>query len=273
MNRYPTILTIAGSDSGGGAGIQADLKTISALGGYGASAVTALTAQNTQGVRAIHPVPPEFLREQLEAIFEDITIDAVKIGMINTAEAARVIADVLDRFRPGFVVCDPVMVSSSGSKLLNDEAIDILWTALFPRADLVTPNVDEGQILASCKIDSVAAMKEAAGHMIGRGCKAVLLKGGHLTGPSLYDVFAQKRQETLTLECDFIDSKNVHGTGCTLSSAIATWVAKGSSLMEAIIFAKEYIAGAIEAGKDVRTGHGPGPLNHSYSPIPMQILS
>ncbi|MHA4742398.1 bifunctional hydroxymethylpyrimidine kinase/phosphomethylpyrimidine kinase [Dyadobacter sp. MSC1_007] len=272
MNRYPTILTIAGSDSGGGAGIQADLKTISALGGYGASAITALTAQNTQGVRAIHPVPPAFLQEQLEAVFEDITIDAVKIGMINTAEAAEVIADVLDRFKPRFVVFDPVMVSTSGSKLVRDEAIDILWTELFPRVDLVTPNVDEGQILADGKIESLAAMKEAAEHMVSRGCKAVLLKGGHLTGPSVFDVFAQRNQETLTLECDFIDSANVHGTGCTLSSAIATWVAKGSSLTEAIIFAKEYISGAIEAGKDVRTGHGPGPLNHSYSPIPMQIL-
>lgn len=272
MNRYPTILTIAGSDSGGGAGIQADLKTISALGGYGASAITALTAQNTQGVRAIHPVPPAFLKEQLEAVFEDITIDAVKIGMINTVEAAEVIAEALDRFKPRFVVFDPVMVSTSGSKLVRAEAIDILWTELFPRVDLVTPNVDEGQILAVGKIDSLASMKEAAEHMVSRGCKAVLLKGGHLIGPSVFDVFAQKGQETLTLECDFINSANVHGTGCTLSSAIATWVAKGSSLTEAIIFAKEYISGAIEAGKHIKTGYGPGPLNHSYSPIPMQIL-
>jgi hydroxymethylpyrimidine/phosphomethylpyrimidine kinase len=272
MNRYPTILTIAGSDSGGGAGIQADLKTISALGAYGASAITALTAQNTNGVRAIHPVPPEFLQEQLEAVFEDITIDAVKIGMVNTVEVAMVIAGILARFKPGFVVFDPVMVSTSGSKLIQDETVDVLWKLLFPLADLITPNIDEGQILISRNITSLESMKEAASEMIRRGCKAVLLKGGHLIAPTLYDVFAQRGQDTLILESDYIESANVHGTGCTLSSAIATWVGKGSSLTEAIIFAKEYIWGAIEAGKDIKTGYGPGPLNHSFSPIPMQIL-
>lgn len=272
MNRYPTILTIAGSDSGGGAGIQADLKTISALGAYGTSAITALTAQNTLGVRAIHPVPPAFLQEQLEAVFEDFTIDAVKIGMVNTAESALVIVGALARFKPRFVIFDPVMVSTSGSKLIRDETIEVLWSELFPLADLITPNLDEGQILISGKIDSLGKMKEAASEMIRKGCKAVLLKGGHLVGETLYDVFAQCGQDTLTFESDYIDSTNVHGTGCTLSSAIATWVAKGSSLTEAIIFAKEYISGAIEAGKDVKTGHGPGPLNHSYAPLPMQIL-
>lgn len=273
MNRYPTVLTIAGSDSGGGAGIQADLKTISALGAYGASAITALTAQNTQGVRAIHPVPPAFLQEQLEAVFEDITIDAVKIGMVNTAEVALVIAGILDRFKPRFVVFDPVMVSTSGSKLIQDETVHVLWNELFPRANLITPNLDEGEILIGGTIRTPEAMKEAAMRMVEQGCRAVLLKGGHLPGATVFDVLAQRGQETLTLESDHIASDNVHGTGCTLSSAIATWVAKGSSLTEAIIFAKEYIAGAIEAGKDITTGHGPGPLNHSYSPIPMQINS
>jgi hydroxymethylpyrimidine/phosphomethylpyrimidine kinase len=272
MNRYPTILTIAGSDSGGGAGIQADLKTISALGGYGTSAITALTAQNTQGVRGIHAVPPAFLREQLEAVFEDITIDAVKIGMVGTVEAALVIADILSRFKPRFVVFDPVMVSTSGSKLIRDETIEAFWSELFPLTDLITPNLDESQILIPGKIDSLESMKGAAAEMIRKGCKAVLLKGGHLVGATLYDVFAQRGEDILTLESDFIASHNVHGTGCTLSSAIATWVAKGSSLTEAIIFAKEYISGAIEAGKNIKTGHGPGPLNHSYDPLPMQIL-
>ncbi|MEO6288115.1 MAG: bifunctional hydroxymethylpyrimidine kinase/phosphomethylpyrimidine kinase [Dyadobacter sp.] len=272
INRYPTILTIAGSDSGGAAGIQADLKTISALGAYGASAITALTAQNTLGVRATHSVPPAFLREQLEAVFEDITIDAVKIGMVNTVEAALVIADVLHRFKPRFVVFDPVMVSTSGSKLIREETVEVFWSELFPLINLITPNLDEAQILIEGKIDSLESMKMAASEMIRRGCKAVLLKGGHLIGPTLYDVYAQLGQDTLTLESDFIDSPNVHGTGCTLSSAIATWVAKGNSLTEAIIFAKEYISGAIEAGKDIKTGHGPGPLNHSYAPLPMQIL-
>ncbi|TLV00989.1 bifunctional hydroxymethylpyrimidine kinase/phosphomethylpyrimidine kinase [Dyadobacter luticola] len=273
MTRYPIILTIAGSDSSGGAGIQADLKTIAALGAYGASAITALTAQNTTGVRAIHPVPPAFLQEQLEAIFEDLTVDAVKIGMINTVEVAMVIAGILDRFQPGFVVLDPVMVSTSGSKLIQDETVAVLWKELFPRVHLITPNLDEGRILISEKIDSPESMKAAAEEMVCRGCKAVLLKGGHLVAPVLYDFLAQKEEDTLTLESDYIDSDNVHGTGCTLSSAIATFVGKGSPLAEAIIFAKGYVSGAIAAGKDVKTGFGPGPLNHSFSPIPMQVIS
>ncbi|GGM79090.1 hydroxymethylpyrimidine/phosphomethylpyrimidine kinase [Dyadobacter beijingensis] len=273
MNRYPTVLTIAGSDSGGGAGIQADLKTIAALGAFGTSAITALTAQNTQGVRAIHPVPPAFLQEQLEAVFEDITIDAVKIGMVNTVEVAQIIAQVLDRFRPRFVVFDPVMVSTSGSKLIQDETVSVLWSELFPRVNLITPNLDEGEILIGGEIRTAEAMKAAALEMTERGCKAVLLKGGHLLGPTIYDVLAQREQEALILESDYIDSRNVHGTGCTLSSAIATFVAKGNSLAESIIFAKEYIAGAIRCGADVVTGHGPGPLNHSFSPLSMQVLS
>ena len=273
INRYPTVLTIAGSDSGGGAGIQADLKTIAALGAYGASAITALTAQNTQGVRAIHPVPADFLKQQLEAVFEDIEVDAVKIGMINTVEVALIIADVLDRFKPRFVVFDPVMVSTSGARLIQEETVEVLWKELFSRADLITPNLDEAEILIGRKIGSVSEMQEAAGEMVAKGCKAVLLKGGHLVGPVLFDVLAIEGTEPLRLETAFIESKNVHGTGCTLSSAIATYVALGNSLPEAVLFAKTYIAGAIEAGKDITTGKGSGPLNHSYSPIKMQIRS
>lgn len=273
MKRYPTVLTIAGSDSGGGAGIQADLKTIAALGAYGASALTALTAQNTQGVKAIHPVPANFLKEQLDAVFEDLTVDAVKIGMINTVEAAVAIAEILDRYKPKFVVFDPVMVSTSGSKLIKDETIAVLWKELFPRADLITPNLDEGQILISGKIDSVGLLKEAAEEMVRKGCKAVLLKGGHLVAPTLTDVFARQNEETLLFETGYIASDNLHGTGCTLSSAIATYVALGNSLPEAIIFAKEYVSEAIMAGKDVKTGHGPGPLNHTFSPVKMHLIS
>jgi hydroxymethylpyrimidine/phosphomethylpyrimidine kinase len=272
MNRYPTVRTIAGSDSSGGAGIQADLKTIAALGAYGASVLTALTAQNTQGVRAIHPVPKEFLKQQLEAVLDDLTVDAVKIGMINTVEAAVTVAEMLDRYKPKFVVFDPVMVSTSGSRLIEDETIAILWKELFPRVDLITPNLDEGQILISRKIDSVELLKEAAEEMVRKGCKAVLLKGGHLVAPTLSDVFARQNEETLTFESEHIETGNLHGTGCTLSSAIATCVALGNSLPEAIIFAKEYISGAIEAGKNVKTGHGPGPLNHSFSPVKMQLI-
>jgi hydroxymethylpyrimidine/phosphomethylpyrimidine kinase len=271
MKRYPTVLTIAGSDSGGGAGIQADLKTMAALGVYGASAVTALTAQNTQGVRAIYPVPAEFLKSQLEAVFEDIIIDSVKIGMINTIEAAQTIAGILDRFHPDFVIFDPVMVSTSGAKLIQDETIAVLWKELFPRAALITPNLDEAQILAGRKIESVAAMMEAAQEMVDKGCQAVLLKGGHLIAPKLFDVFVQKGEKPQIFESAYIDSKNVHGTGCTLSSAIASYAALGNTLSESIRLAKIYVAGAIEAGKDVSTGKGPGPLNHAFSPKIMQI--
>lgn len=273
MLRYPTVLIIAGSDSGGGAGIQADLKTIAALGAYGASAITALTAQNTLGVRAIHPVPATFLQDQIEAVFEDITVDAVKIGMVSQIEIAEVIARNIVKFQPKFVVFDPVMVSTSGSKLIEDETINALWKTLFPLADLITPNLDEAQVLIGRKINSVDEMKIAAAEMVQKGCKAVLLKGGHLIGPVLYDVFARKGEETLTFETAYIESNNVHGTGCTLSSAIATFIALGNSIPEAILFAKNYVAEAIEAGKNIQTGKGSGPLNHSFSPIKMQVKS
>jgi len=273
MQRYPTVLTIAGSDSGGGAGIQADLKTIAALGAYGASAITALTAQNTQGVRAIHSVPADFLKSQLEAVFEDIQVDAVKIGMINTIEVAQIIAEILDRFQPEFVVFDPVMVSTSGSKLIQDETIEVLWKELFSRVDLITPNLDEARILVGRNISNVGDMTEAAQEMIDKGCNAVLLKGGHLIAPKLFDVFIQKGEAPVIFETDHIPSENVHGTGCTLSSAIAGYVALGNTLQEGIQSAKNYVAGAIAAGRDVKTGLGSGPLNHSFSPKVMKIKS
>ena len=271
MKRYPTVLTIAGSDSGGGAGIQADLKTIAALGAYGASAITALTAQNTTGVRAIHPVPGAFLKQQLEAIFEDIIVDSVKIGMINTVETAEIIAGILDRFQPGFVIFDPVMVSTSGAKLIQDETIDVLWKELFSRVSLITPNLDEAKILVNRDIQNTDEMILAAEEMIEKGCQAVLLKGGHLIAPKLFDVFVQKGEKPQIFESDYIDSKNVHGTGCTLSSAIATQVALGESLQESIRLARIYVADAIGAGKEIVTGKGSGPLNHSFSPEKMQI--
>lgn len=271
MQRYPTVLTIAGSDSGGGAGIQADLKTIAALGAYGASVITALTAQNTRGVRDILPVPPAFLKSQLEAVFEDIQIDAVKIGMINTIEAAQVIAEILDRFQPAFVVFDPVMVSTSGSKLIEDDTINILWTELFPRVTLITPNLDEAQILVNRKLENVDDMVKASKEMIERGCQSILLKGGHLIAPKLFDVFTEKDGATEVFETNYIESKNVHGTGCTLSSAIATYVALGNSLYDAIGLAKKYVADAINAGKNVTTGTGAGPLNHAFFPQVMMI--
>ena len=253
MKRYPTVLTIAGSDSGGGAGIQADLKTIAALGAYGASALTALTAQNTQGVRGIHPVPPDFVETQLNAVFEDITVDAVKIGMVDAGAVAEVIAMVLDRYEPARVVFDPVMVATSGARLIRDETVEVLWQTLFPRATLITPNLDEAQVLVGWRIDSLEKMKTAAQELVQRGCRGVLLKGGHLLGPRLYDVLALEGEEVpQVFESAHIESTNVHGTGCTLSSAIATYLALGYPLAEAITLAKQYVAGAIEAGREPR---------------------
>lgn len=272
MKRYPTVLTIAGSDSGGGAGIQADLKTIAALGAYGTSAITAITAQNTQGVRSIHPIPLNYVADQLRAVFDDFQIDSVKIGMIHSAEIAQLIAGILDEYQPKFVVFDPVMVATSGAKLIQDETIATLWTELFPRVDLITPNLDEAQLLTGRVIDSVQGIQEAAAEMINRGCKGVLLKGGHLAGEKLYDVYAGQTGAIQTYESDFINSKNLHGTGCSLSSAITTYHALGKELPEAIALARIYISNAIEFGKDVVTGKGHGPLNHSFDPQKMTIL-
>ncbi len=271
MKRYPTVLTIAGSDSGGGAGIQADIKTIAALGAFATSAITALTAQNTLGVRAIHEVPATFLKNQMEAIFDDITVDAVKIGMVSSIDIAYVIAEALEKYSPKFVVFDPVMVSTSGSRLIREDTIEQLWQLLFPKVDLITPNLDEAEILVGRPIRSEIAMEKAAEEMIERGCNAVLLKGGHLVSEKLYDVFAQKGNKTLVMETSYIESNNVHGTGCTLSAAIATYVALDLSLTESILLAKNYITDAISAGRDVVTGHGHGPLNHTYSPQKMFI--
>lgn len=272
MKRYPTVLTIAGSDSGGGAGIQADLKTIAALGAFGTSAITAITAQNTQGVRSIHSIPLTYVSDQLKAVFDDFQIDAVKIGMIHTAEIAQLIANILDEYQPNFVVFDPVMVATSGAKLIQDETIATLWTELFPRVDLITPNLDEAQLLTGRVIDSVQAIQEAATEMVKRGCKGVLLKGGHLTGDRLFDVYASKSGDNQTFESAFINSRNLHGTGCTLSSAIATYRALGNELPKAIALARIYISNAIESGKDVVTGKGHGPLNHAFDPQKMIIL-
>ncbi len=272
MLRYPTVLTIAGSDSGGGAGIQADLKTIAALGAYGTSAITALTAQNTLGVRSIYPVSASFLQDQLEVIFDDFTVDAVKIGMINTVEVAETIGRMLDKYKPSFVVFDPVMVSTSGARLIQEETVEALWKELFPRVHLITPNLDEAEILVHRKITSKTAIKEAAEEMVEKGCQAVLLKGGHLVDSTLYDVLAQDGMDSLILETAYIASKNVHGTGCTLSSAIAAFVALGNALPEAVLLSKKYISGAIMAGKDVVTGHGSGPLNHTFAPQAMKII-
>lgn len=265
---YIKVLTIAGSDSGGGAGIQADLKTFSALGCFGTSVITAVTAQNTLGVKGVHAVPVEMIQDQLMAVLEDIKPAAIKIGMINKPEVATLIRQILVANAPHIpVILDPVMVATSGHRLIEPETVETLQQALFTIATLVTPNIDEAIILARHKISNVAEMIEAAHKIIAQGANAVLLKGGHLLGTTIYDVFVAKGELPIVLESPYINSRNLHGTGCTLSSAIAAEMAKGNDLITAVQLAKIYIAGALQAGAGVKTGAGNGPLNHFFEPL------
>jgi hydroxymethylpyrimidine/phosphomethylpyrimidine kinase len=270
--RYARVLTIAGSDSGGGAGIQADLKTFSALGCYGMTAISAITAQNTRGVSGIHGIPPEMLAAQIDAVAEDIGVDAVKIGMLHSPEVVRVVAAAVRRHGLPRVVLDPVMVATSGDRLIAEDAADALVRELFPLAAVVTPNLDEASLLLGRAIDSEAALERAAADLLALGARAVLLKGGHLPGERVLDVLAQPGGAPRRMQAARIATRNGHGTGCTLSSAIAAHLALGLALPDAVRRAREYIQGAIAAGADVRTGHGHGPLNHGYAPVAQRIL-
>ncbi len=270
--RYARVLTIAGSDSGGGAGIQADLKTFAALGCYGMSAITALTAQNTRGVSGIHGVPPDFLRAQIDAVVEDIGVDAVKLGMLHAPEIVEVVAEAIDRHRLPNVVLDPVMVATSGDRLIAESTIQVMVRELFPRAVLVTPNLDEAALLVKHPIDDAAALDGVAHELLALGARTVLLKGGHLPGDEVVDLFMPCGGAPLRMTRARIASRNLHGTGCTLSSAIAAHLALGATLADAIERAGTYVAGAIAAGAGVRTGHGHGPLNHGFAPVAMHRL-
>ena len=269
---YPRVLAIAGSDSGGGAGIQADLKTIAALGCYGMTAITALTAQNTVGVRAIHSVPTAMLRDQIDAVVEDIGVDAVKIGMLHLPETVSAVADAIDRHALRRVVLDPVMMSTSGARLIDDEAKAVLVRELFRRATLVTPNLDEAALLVGRPLGSEAEMEAAARQMLAMGAPAVLLKGGHLAGETVSDLLLMRDAEPRWMRAPRIATGNTHGTGCTLSSAIAAHLALGAALPEAVDLARAYVRGALEAGASVRTGAGSGPLNHGHAPQAMRLV-
>ncbi|MBS0509547.1 MAG: bifunctional hydroxymethylpyrimidine kinase/phosphomethylpyrimidine kinase [Proteobacteria bacterium] len=270
--RYARVLSIAGSDSGGGAGIQADLKTFSALGCYGMTAITAITAQNTQGVRAIHGVPPEMLRAQIDAVVEDIGVDAVKIGMLHSPEVVRVVADAIRRYDLPNVVLDPVMVATSGDRLIAEETVGQLVRELFPLAALVTPNLDEGGWLLGREVKGEDELADAADALLALGARAVLLKGGHLPGEHVVDLLALPGGEQHRLASARIATRNGHGTGCTLSSAIAAQLALGLDLVAAVQAGRRYILGAIAAGAAVHTGRGHGPLNHGYAPVAQVIL-
>jgi len=266
------VLSIAGSDSGGGAGIQADLKTFAALGCYGMTAITALTAQNTLGVSGIHGVPPAFLKAQIQAVVEDIGVDAVKLGMLHAPEVVEVVAWAIDHYRLPNVVLDPVMVATSGDRLIASETVQVLVRELFPRAVVVTPNLDEAALLIGHAIGGIDALDGAADELLALGARAVLLKGGHLPGDDVVDVLLQSDGARKRLASQRIASRNLHGTGCTLSSAIAAHLALGLGLPEAVERARAYVVGAMAAGADVQVGAGHGPLNHGFAPVPTHRL-
>jgi hydroxymethylpyrimidine/phosphomethylpyrimidine kinase len=262
-------LTIAGSDSGGGAGIQADLKTFSALGCYGTSVITAITAQNTREVTAVHPVPVEVVAAQLDAVLSDIGTDAVKIGMLLNAENAAAVAEGLMRWQAGPIVLDPVMVAKSGDRLLAEAAVNSLRKHVFPIADLVTPNLPEAEALLDRAVEGRDGMEKAAVDMLALGPKAVLLKGGHLESDASADILVYEDEGRHLMRRWFeyprIDTLNTHGTGCTLSSAIAAYLARGMRMEPAVERARSYIQKAIEAGAGYTVGRGHGPVHHFHA--------
>ncbi|MET3908913.1 hydroxymethylpyrimidine/phosphomethylpyrimidine kinase [Bradyrhizobium sp. S3.3.6] len=260
----PVALTIAGSDSSGGAGIQADLKTFAALGVYGASAITALTAQNTKGVSGIHAVSAAFVTAQIDAVLSDLDVGAVKIGMVAQAETIDVIASALARWKPRNIVLDPVMVATSGDRLLASEAVEALRKKLIPLASVVTPNLPEAAALLDGPLARSEAEIESQGRrLLALGCHAVLIKGGHGEGAESIDYLVDAGN-TIALAAPRVATKNTHGTGCSLSSAIAAGLAKGETLEQAVRNAKAWISVAIEAADRFSVGHGHGPIHHFH---------
>jgi hydroxymethylpyrimidine/phosphomethylpyrimidine kinase len=258
--RTPAALTIAGSDSGGGAGIQADLKTFAALGVYGTSAITTVTAQNTLGVRAVHTLPAGIVTAQIEAIFEDFDVAAVKIGMLANLQIVEAVAGALMRHRPRFVVLDPVMIASSGDPLIAPEALSAMKAQLFPLVDCLTPNLSEAAaLLGRAVAGDEAGMTEQGRALLALGPRAVLMKGGHLESAEAVDILITPTG-TRRYAGVRSASRNLHGTGCTLSAAIAANIVNGKELEEAVAEAKAFVARAIEAGRGLTLGSGPGPL-------------
>lgn len=270
---YPIVLSIAGSDSSGGAGIQADLKTFSALGVYGTTAITAITAQNTLGVHAQHPIPAEMVYNQIVAVLDDLHPSFVKIGMLSNPEIVLAVAEALSKY-PLSIVLDPVMVSSSGHRLLSVEAQEVIKQKLLPMATLITPNLPEMEALTGLPLSTYKEKEKAARCLMNSGAKAILLKGGHEEGDVKTDILfsnsATGIQSTL-FTSETVATRNIHGTGCTLSSAITAFLARGLALEEAIVEAKKYISNAIQSGANIAIGHGFGPVNHGFNPLKMQV--
>lgn len=272
QKHYRAVLSIAGSDSSGGAGIQADLKTFSALGVYGATAITAITAQNTQGVHSQLAIAPEMVQSQIVAVMEDIEPAVIKIGMLANAEVATAVADALSRYSIP-IILDPVMVSSSGHRLLSVEAEEVVRRRLLPMATLITPNIPEMVALTSMPLTTLDEKLAAARHLIALGARAVLLKGGHEEGDIKTDILYRESSEgivTSYFAAPTIATRNIHGTGCTLSSAIAAYVARGLKLEDAVREAKGYVYEAIRTGAEVSIGRGFGPVNHLFNPLKLE---
>ncbi|WP_210207904.1 bifunctional hydroxymethylpyrimidine kinase/phosphomethylpyrimidine kinase [Bosea caraganae] len=262
---HPIALTIAGSDSSGGAGIQADLKTFAAHQVYGASVIVALTAQNTMGVTAIHAAPADFVTQQIDAVFSDLDVAAVKIGMLATVDVIRTVAAGLKRHKARNIVLDPVMVAASGSRLLEENAVEAIRTELFPLATLITPNLPEAAaLLGTSMAETDDAIDEQAEKLMALGAANVLIKGGHGTGDTSTDLLLLAGGARQRFSAPRYQTRNTHGTGCTLSSAIAAGLAKGLDLPEAVGHAKTYITAAIAAADQVPVGHGHGPVHHFH---------
>ena len=266
LGQTPVALTIAGSDSSGGAGIQADLKTFTVLGVYGASVLTALTAQNTRGVSAILPVPPAFVTQQIDAVAGDFNIAAVKTGMLNDRATVLAVVAGVRRHRLSPLVVDPVMVATSGDMLLEPEAVEALRRELLPLADIITPNLAEAARLLHLSVAADEAEMEAqARELLSLGAKAVLLKGGHGEGSEAVDILVVRGMAPVRLALPRIDTANTHGTGCTLSAAIAAGLARGESLTDAVTAAKRFVHAALTAGRELKIGGGAGPVDHLYT--------
>jgi hydroxymethylpyrimidine/phosphomethylpyrimidine kinase len=260
----PVVLSVAGSDPSGGAGIQADLKTFSALGTYGAAAITALTAQNTCGVSGVLPIPASFVTDQLDALFTDLDIRAVKTGMLGGPEVVEAVAGAVSRYRVKNLVVDPVMVAASGDRLVSDETVAAIRDRLLPVATLVTPNLPEAATLLGWDEVTSSTMTKAAESLLALGPAAALVKAGHAEGPEAVDVLADA-EGIREYRAPRIDTRNTHGTGCTLASAIAARLAHGAQLRDAVDIAKRYLTGALRAADSLRVGHGRGPVHHFHS--------
>lgn len=264
--KYPSVLTIAGFDGSGGAGIQADIKTISALGSYATSVLTALPIQNTKGVRTIYPVDIKAVQEQIECILDDIFPDAIKIGMVHTPELVKTIVNTLKKYPKAPLIFDPVMVSTSGHRLIEDQTIEVIIDELFPLADIITPNMDEMTILSKIDVQTLSDMKLAGYEIKKLGCKTILLKGGHQKTNVITSLLMDELNEFHSFEFEKISTHNTHGSGCSLSSAIASYIARGNDMYTATKLGQEYVYEAIKNGANVITGKGNGPLNHFYNP-------